>query len=72
MAGSEIPVRESLYNKFASLMPWRLLTVLERDTSTGIYLCKFLEMLFCRTPHSNHFSHDVVFSSLNRSLSFAV
>ena len=40
------------------------LTVLERDSSTGIspwILWNFLESFFCRTPPSNHFSHDIVF-----------
>ena len=38
MAGSETPVWGSLFNKVASLTTWRHLTVLERDSSTGISL----------------------------------
>ena len=38
MAGSKTLVRGFLFNKVASLMAWRPLTVLERDSSTGIVL----------------------------------
>ena len=38
MAGSKTPVRGFLFNKVASLTAWRSLTVLERDSSTGIFL----------------------------------
>ena len=37
-AGSETPVRGSLFNKEASLTAWGPLTVLERDLSAGISL----------------------------------
>ena len=37
-AGSKIPVRGFLFNKAASMTVWRPLTVLERDSSTGILL----------------------------------
>ena len=36
--GSEIPVRGSLFNKAASVTPWKPLTILERDSSTGTSL----------------------------------
>ena len=61
-AVSETPVRGSLFNKVASLTYWTHLTVLERDSST-VNFVKFLGKLFCRTPPSNHFSHDVVIFS---------
>ena len=35
--GSKTPVRDILFNKVASLTPWRP-SVLERDPSTGIFL----------------------------------
>ena len=38
MAGSEIPVREFTSSKVASLTPGRPLTLLERESSTGISL----------------------------------
>ena len=38
MAVSEAPVLVSLFNKFESLTAWAHLTVLERDSSTGISL----------------------------------
>ena len=38
MAGSETPIRGSLFNKVASVTAWKHLTVLERDPSKGIYL----------------------------------
>ena len=47
--GSKTPVRGFLFNKVASLMAWRPLTVLERGTSTGIFLwvlCNCLESFF--------------------------
>ena len=71
-AGSEAPVSGSLLNKVASLTAWKHLTVLERDSSTGISLWIFVNILgklFCRTPPSNHFSH--VFFSSCRSTRFA-
>ena len=37
-AGSETPVRGSVFNKFANLTAWTHLTVVERDPSTGISL----------------------------------
>ena len=37
-ADSETLVRESLFNKAANLMAWMHLTVLKRDSSTGISL----------------------------------
>ena len=48
-AGSETLVQGFLFNKVASLMAWRPLTVLERDSSTGIFLqvlCNFKESFF--------------------------
>ena len=36
MAGSETPIRGSLFNKVASMTTWKHLTVLERDPSKGI------------------------------------
>ena len=48
-AGSKTLVRGFLFNKVASLMAWRPLTVLERDSSTGIFLqilCNFKESFF--------------------------
>ena len=48
-AGSKTLVRGFLVNKVASLMAWRPLTVLERDSSTGIFLqilCNFKESFF--------------------------
>ena len=48
-AGSKTLVRGFLFNKVASLMAWRPLTVLERDSSTGIFLqilCSFKESFF--------------------------
>ena len=63
-ARSQIAVRECFLNKVASLKPWKLLTLLERDRRTGISLWtlrKYLGKLFCRAPPSNHFSHDAVF-----------
>ena len=62
-AGYETLVRGSLFNKVSSLTAWRPLTVLERDCSTVIslwILWNLLGSLFCRTPPSNDFSHDVV------------
>ena len=38
MAGSKILVRGFLFNKNASLMAWRALRMLERGSSTGIFL----------------------------------
>ena len=61
---------ERSFNKIASLAAWKLLTVLEKDCRTGISLWilrNFWESFFCRTPPSNHFSHDVVFSFLQIS-----
>ena len=49
MAGSKALVRGFLFNKVAILMAWRLSTVLERDSSTGIFLqilCSFKESFF--------------------------
>ena len=72
-ACSQTPVRGSFFNKVASLTPWKLLTLLERDRRTGISLWilrKFLGKLFCRTPPSNHFSHDIFFPFF-RSVRFA-
>ena len=69
-AGSETPVWGSIFNKVGSQMGWRHLTVLERDSSTGISLWiswNFLERFFCRTPPSNHISHDVYFFFLQIS-----
>ena len=66
MTGSETPIRWSLFNKVASETTWKYLAVLERDSSKGIYpwaLWNFKEAL-CRTPFSNHFSHDVDFFPL--------
>ena len=60
MAGSETPIRGSLFNKVASVTAWKDLTVLERDPSKREFR-EILRKLFCRTPASNHFSHDVVF-----------
>ena len=37
-AGSETPVRESLFNKVASVTTWTRSTVLERGSITGISL----------------------------------
>ena len=37
-ARSETPVRGSFFNKYASLTPWRPLTMLERDCHTVIFL----------------------------------
>ena len=48
-AGSETPIRESLFKKVASLTTRTHLTVLERDSSTGISLWilrNFLESFF--------------------------
>ena len=48
-AGSKTQVRGFLFNKVASLMNWRPLTVLGRDSSTGIFLqilCSFKESFF--------------------------
>ena len=48
-AGSKTVVRGFLFNKVASLMAWRPLAVLERDSSTGIFLqilCNFKESFF--------------------------
>ena len=48
-AGSGIPVRVSLFNKVGSLTAWSPLTVLERDSSTGIslwILWNFSESIF--------------------------
>ena len=36
--GSKTLVRGLLFNKVASLIAWRPLTVIERDSSTGIFL----------------------------------
>ena len=68
-ASSETPVRGSFFNKVASLTAWRLLTVLERDCRTyfSVSFEKFWGKLFCRTPPSNHLSHDVFFSFLHIS-----
>ena len=60
MTGSEAPIRGSLFNKVASVTAWKDLTVLERDPSKREFR-EILRKLFCRTPASNHFSHDVVF-----------
>ena len=38
MTGPEIPVKGSLSNKVASLTGWRLLIILEKDSSTGVSL----------------------------------
>ena len=49
MAGSKTLVRGFLFNKVASLMAWRPLTVLERYSSTHIFLqilCNFKESFF--------------------------
>ena len=64
-AGSETPVRGSLFNKVASLTTYTLLSVFERGSSTGVNFVKFLGKLLCRTPPSNHFLH--VFSFLQMS-----
>ena len=53
-ACSQTPVRGSFFNKVASLMP-----VSHRYFSVNFE--KFLGKLFCITPPSNHFSHDVFF-----------
>ena len=69
MTGSKTPIRESLFNKVASVTTWKHLTVLEREPSKGIYLficefCEILRKIFCRTPASNHFSQMLFFSFL--------
>ena len=69
-AGSKTPVWGSIFNKVGSQMGWRHLAGLERDSSTGISLWiswNFLERFFCRTPPSNHISHDVYFFFLQIS-----
>ena len=38
IVGSKTPIRESLFNKVASVTAWKHLTVLEKDPSKGIYL----------------------------------
>ena len=38
VAVSETPVSESVFNKFTSLTTWRPVTLLNRDSSTGVYL----------------------------------
>ena len=61
MAASKTPMRGFLFNKFVYLTIWGLSTVLERDSSTGVFrwdLCNFKESFFCRTVSSNHFSHE--------------
>ena len=65
-AGSETSVWGSLFNKVASVTAWKHLTVLE--TLAKVFLCEFckiLRKLFCGTPSSNHFSHDVFFLFLD-------
>ena len=50
-AGSESLVPESLFNKVTILTAWRAVTLLERDSSTGISLWslgKFLESSFAQ------------------------
>ena len=49
--GSRTPVQGFLFNKFASLMTWRPLKLLERYSSTGIFLwiCVIIIKGFCRT-----------------------
>ena len=64
-AGPQTPLRRSLFNKVASLMAWRPLTVLVRDSSTGIlflwilrnfYGSFFAENLLATTSHMFFFS----------------
>ena len=47
-AGSKTLLRGFLFNKITRLMAWRHLTVLERDSSTGVFLkmCNFKESFF--------------------------
>ena len=62
-ACSEAPARGSLFNKVTSQTAW-IHWRLDRNSSTGISLrivWNFLESFFCRTPPSNHFSHDIFF-----------
>ena len=62
MAGSKTLVPVFLFNKVASLMAWRPLTVLERDSRTDIFLWILYDFLiFRRTPTSNLFLRDVFF-----------
>ena len=60
-SGSKRPVRGFFFDKFASLMAWRSLTVLESDSSAGIFLwiLRNFEESFCRTPPINHFLYGV-------------
>ena len=39
--GSKTPVRQFLFNKVASLMVWRSLTVLERNYLAQLFFCEF-------------------------------
>ena len=68
LAGSEIPVRGSLFNKVTSMTTWRLLAVLERDFRTGSstwILRNFYEGFF--TEHLATTSHIIFFSILQIS-----
>ena len=50
---SKTPVRDFLFNDVASLMAWRPLLVLEKDSSTGIFLwilCNFQQSFFVEQP----------------------
>ena len=38
MVGSDTRVPESFFNKSASLMTWKPITLLGRDSSTGVFL----------------------------------
>ena len=63
-------MRAFLFNNIASLTAQEPLTVLETDSSAGIFLsvlrnCQ--ENVFCRTLLINHFSHEFFFSLLQIS-----
>ena len=64
IAGSETPIRGSLFNKVANMTAWKHLTVLERYPSKGIYLWILWNFKEAATPASNHFSQMLGFSFL--------
>ena len=57
----QTPVRGSFFNKEASLMAWKLLTVVERDCCTGISLWIIRNFIVKLLPHMYLLRHAITY-----------